>query len=240
MQGIDKYVIMSNHIYLLISLNSANGRSGTPVPTFNNNANSEISRGLQTKNGDKMELPKRKPKRLANYDYSLNGAYFITICTLYHAQILSEIVGTGVLDRPKIELSQYGIISDEQIKIMNDFYDSISVDKYVIMLNHIHLLISLNSANGRSRMPVPTVGNWDLCCGRSGTPVPTFINNANSEISKFVGTFKRLTNKKYGNNIWQSSFYDHVIRSEQDYREIWDYIVGNPAKWREDRFYINR
>ena len=90
------------------------------------------------------------------------------------------------------------------------------------MSNHIHLLISLNSANGRSR-----------------TPVPTFNNNANSEISKFVGTFKRLTNKKYGKNIWQNSFYDHVIRSEQDYREIWDYIDNNPAKWREDRFYIN-
>ena len=97
-----------------------------------------------------MELPKRKPKRLVNYDYSLNGAYFITICTQNRAQILSVIVGTGVLDRPKIKLSQYGIISDEQIKTMNDFYDYISVDKYIIMPNHIHLLISLNSANGRS------------------------------------------------------------------------------------------
>ena len=184
-------------------------------------------------------LPKRKPNRLENYDYAQNGAYFITICTQNRAQILSEIVGTGILARPKIKLYQYGIISAEQIKTMNDFYDYISVDKYIIMPNHIHLLISLNSANGRSGTPVPTVGKWDLCCGQSGTPVPTFINNANSEISKFVGTFKRLTNKKYGKNVWQNSFYDHVIRSEQDYRDIWEYIENNPAKWREDRFYIN-
>ena len=125
-----------------------------------------------------------------------------------------------VLDRPKIELSQYGVIADEQIKKMNNFYNHISVDKYVVMPNHIHLLISLNFANGRSR-----------------TPVPTIINNANSEISKFVGTFKRFTNKKYGKNIRQRSFYDHIIRGEEDFREIWEYIDGNPQKWLNDRFY---
>ena len=103
---------------------------------------------------------------------------------------------------------------------MNDFYDYISVEKYVIMPNHIHLLISLNFANGRS-----------------GPPVPTIINNANSEISKFVGTFKRFTNKEYGKNIWQRSFYDHIIRGEEDFKEIWEYIDGNPQKWREDRIY---
>ena len=178
-----------------------------------------------------MELPKRKPNRLSNYDYSLNGAYFITICTQNRAQILSEIiVGTGVLDCPKVELLEYGIIADKQIKKMNDFYYYISVDKYVIMPNHIHLLISVKSENGQSRTPVPT--NFNINNAK--------INNKNSLVAKFVGTFKRFTNKQYGKNIWQSRFYDHVIRGEQDYREIWDYIDGNPAKWREDRFYINR
>ena len=165
------------------------------------------------------KLPKRKPARLKEYDYTANGAYFITICTQNRKELLCSIVGTGVLDRPKIELSQYGVIAEEQIKKMNDFYDCISVEKYVIMPNHIHLLISLNSANGRSRPPVPTV-----------------INNANSEISKFVGTFKRFTNKEYGKNIWQRSFYDHIIRGEEDFREIWEYIDGNPQKRRENCF----
>ncbi len=167
-----------------------------------------------------MDLPKRKPNRFRNYDYGKTGAFFITICTLNRAEILCNIVGTGVLDRPKIELSQYGVIADEQIKKMNNFYNHISVDKYVVMPNHIHLLITLNFTNGRSR-----------------TPVPTIINNANSDISKFVGTFKRFTNKEYGENIWQGSFYDHIIRNENDYREIWDYIENNPLKWTEDRFY---
>jgi len=63
------------------------------------------------------------------------------------------------------------------------------------------------------------------------------VNNVNSEISKFVSTFKRFCNKEYGENIWQSRSYDHVIRGERDYREIYEYISNNPGRWVEDRFY---
>ena len=52
-----------------------------------------------------------------------------------------------------------------------------------------------------------------------------------SEIARFVGTFKRFCNKEYGENIWQSRYYDHVIRNQQDYNEIWEYIENNPTKW---------
>lgn len=128
-----------------------------------------------------MDLPKRKPSRLKNYNYNTPGAYFITICTKGRKEILSTIqVGTGVLDRPKNELTTYGKIADEQLKTMSDFYDNISVDKYVIMPNHIHLLLTIkDSPNGRSRTPVPT----------------------NSLVAKFVSTFKRFCNKQYGYNI---------------------------------------
>ena len=46
-----------------------------------------------------------------------------------------------------------------------------------------------------------------------------------------VGTFKRFCNKEYGSNIWQSRYYDHVIRNQQDYNEVWEYIENNPTKW---------
>ena len=96
-----------------------------------------------------MNLPQRKQNRLENYDYSQNGAYFITICTHNRKQILSDIiVGTGVPDCPKIKLLKYGEIADKYIKQLNDFYDDISVDKYVVMPDHIHLL--LNVQNGQS------------------------------------------------------------------------------------------
>ena len=66
------------------------------------------------------------------------------------------------------------------------------------------------------------------------TPVPTKeikIDNKNSAVSKFVSTFKRFCNKEYGENIWQPRYYDHVIRNQQDYNTIWEYIENNPRKW---------
>jgi REP element-mobilizing transposase RayT len=171
-----------------------------------------------------MSLQSRKGTRLKEYNYSENGAYFITICTHNRKQILSNIiVGTGVLDCPKIKLLKYGEIADKYIKQLNDFYDNISVEKYVIMPDHIHLL--LNVQNGQSRTPVPTDFNLK-------------IDNKNSQVAKFVSTFKRFCNKEYGKNIWQSRYYDHVIRNQADYNEIWQYIENNPVRWREDTFYV--
>ena len=99
---------------------------------------------------------------------------------------------------------------------MDAYYDDLSVDAFVIMPNHIHLLLRI-SDNGRSGTPAPTKGN--------------------SVIARFVSTLKRFCNKEYGENIWQRSYHDHVIRDERDYREIWDYIDDNPRKWAEDRYY---
>ena len=162
-----------------------------------------------------MEYPERKPNRLTEYDYSTNGAYFITICTQDRKKILSRIiVGTpvpGCPQVPHVELLPYGQVAEKFIMQMDAFYDYISVDKYVIMPDHIHLLITIHDVNGHP-----------------GTGVPT---ERTSIISRFVGTFKRFCNKEYGMNIWQSRYYDHVIRNQQDYDEIWQYIENNPQKW---------
>ena len=126
-------------------------------------------------------------------------------------------VGTGVLDRPiKTELLNCGKIADKYVKQLNDFYKNISVDTYVIMPDHIHLLLQID--NGQSGPPVPTY------CGEK-------IDNKNSCIAKFVSTFKRFCNKEYGRNIWQTGYYDHVIRNFQDYIETFGYIENNPSNW---------
>ncbi len=165
------------------------------------------------------DLPKRKPTRLNGYDYSSPGAYFITICVKDRKQILSKIiVGDGVLDVPKNQLTQYGLIADKYINQMNNFYDYISVDKHVIMPNHIHLLLSITDfENGTSRTPSPT----------------------NSIVSKFISTFKRFCNKEYGKNIWQRQSNDHIIRGEKDYQKIWEYIDANVLRWEKDCFYTD-
>ncbi|MGM9551920.1 MAG: transposase [Clostridia bacterium] len=168
---------------------------------------------------DEMDLPKRKPTRLKEYDYSTTGMYFITICVKDKKQLLSKIVvGDGVLDVPKNILTEHGIITDRYINQMNSFYDYISVDKYVIMPNHIHLLLSIRNAENVMWM----------------TNSPT-----NSTVPKFVSTLKRFCNKEYGQNIWQRSYHDHIIRGENDYRKIWEYIDTNVIRWEKDCFYTD-
>ena len=165
-----------------------------------------------------MDLPNRKTTRLKDYDYSSPGAYFITICTKDRKEILSNIVGTGVPDGPQNILTQYGKIAEKHILNMTSFYDNLSVDNYVIMPNHIHLLIQIHYT--------------DIKNGPPRTSVPT-----NSVISQFVSTFKRFCNKEYGENIWQPRSNDHIIRNEHDYHNIYDYIATNVIKWNKDCFY---
>ena len=169
-----------------------------------------------------MEKKARKVTRLPDYDYNSAGAYFVTICTKNRRCILSKIVGAGVLDSPKVILTKYGNVAEKQIQAMDALYENLNVDKYVIMPNHIHLLVRI------------------LCVaderGSSGTPTPTY----NAHISRFVSTFKRYCNKQCGEKLWQRGFYDHVIRNDDDYDSIWQYIDENPIKWELDKFYKTR
>ena len=149
-----------------------------------------------------MDRPYRRPNRIPNYDYSQAGSYFITICTRDRIKLLSRIDPSGHLD-----LMSHGYVAEKYIRQMDAFYDHLSVDKYVIMPDHIHLLITLHEAH------------------KAGSGVRT------SPIARFVATFKRFCNKEYGRNIWQERYYDHVIRNQEDYNEVWEYIDNNPRKW---------
>lgn len=158
----------------------------------------------------------RKPNRLKNYDYSSNGAYFVTICTKGRREILGEIVGSGVPDAPAAMLSEYGYVVRNQIDVMKRFYCGIIIDTYIIMPNHIHLTVVVQNAETR---------------GASRTPHPT-----NATLPKLISGLKRFVNKEIGFNIWQASYYDHIIRSETEYQEIIEYIDNNPSKWALDKF----
>ena len=88
-----------------------------------------------------MNLPQRKPTRLKNYDYSQNGYYFITICTKDKRKILCDIVGEGLCALPTVELTDIGKIVNQSIEYINNEYEGILIDKYVIMPNHVHLIL---------------------------------------------------------------------------------------------------
>ena len=159
-------------------------------------------------------LPERKRTRLRNFDYSQNGYYFITICSYNKQCIFSKIVGGGALDAPQNILSEIGKIVEKYILSTNNI-ESIEVDKFVIMPNHIHLILIVQDAGGTSKAPSPT----------------------NNTISRAVSTFKRFVNKEVGQNVFQRSFHDHIIRNQADYLKIWNYIDTNPDKWADDCFY---
>ena len=146
-------------------------------------------------------LPNRKPNRLESFRYTTDGGYFITICTQEHRQILSRITGTPE-DGCRVELTELGQLVKQTILAVPEHYDGASVDRYVIMPNHIHLLLVIKSAGGRI-ISAPTV----------------------------VGSIKRYISRKIGRPVWQKGFYDHVIRSEADYLAHLLYIDENPVKW---------
>jgi len=162
------------------------------------------------------ELPKRKRNRLESYDYSQNGAYFITICTKDKRKLLGT-VGRDDLGTPFVTLSKQGSIAQKNIDLIELHYKCTLVDKYIIMPNHIHMIIVLSILHD----------------GVPRSSRPTAVS-----ISSIVAAFKKFTAKEMGINIWQTSFHDHVIRDEEDYLRIWQYTDENPAKWAEDAYFV--
>ena len=155
-------------------------------------------------------FPERKRNRLKEYDYSQNGMYFVTICTKDKQKILSNIVGGDAHIAPLVELSSYGIIVDKFINSVSISHPNITIEKYVVMPNHIHLLIMIDG---------------------------TMWASSPTTVSSVVRSIKVLTTKQLGKPIFQRSFHDHIIRNDEDYKAIYNYIESNPSKWSEDCFY---
>ena len=175
-------------------------------------------------------LPKRKCIRLKNYDYSQNGTYFITICSHNRESIFAEIfVGQGLCS---CRTTRIGDIVDEEIANLPARYPNIAIYKHVIMPNHIHMIIAINRTQQERRQeqsPCPT----------NTTPNPTVA------IGDIVCALKSITTKRAnqyddikGRKIWQTRYHDHIIRGEEEYLKIWQYVDENPAQWAEDRYYI--
>ena len=141
-------------------------------------------------------VPERKANRLATYNYSQSDVYFITICSKNKRCTFGTIVGGGVPDAPRTRLSPTGKIVARQLGNMIAFYPHVRIEKYVVMPNHIHLLIAIQQGpSGASRTPPPT-------SARASQVIPMLIS-----------TLKRLTNKTAGHALWQRGYYDHIIRS---------------------------
>ena len=153
-----------------------------------------------------MVFPKRKHPRLKNFDYGSDGAYFITICTKNRRCLLSHIVGRGLApaDTCNITYTPLGKIAETQLLLLESRFASLTVDQYVIMPNHIHMLLRIERD------------------GAQGAARPT--------VEQIVRSVKIMIRKKTGVSPFQRSFYEHIIRGYQDYCETWEYIHNNPIK----------
>lgn len=162
-----------------------------------------------------MELPERKHTRLKEYDYSLPGYYYVTI-HLADETVRLSTVGRGLAPAETVvKLTPAGKRIEQQLTLLEERFSCVKVDKHVIMPNHIHMILRLT----------------DQAAGAS--PRPTLMD--------VVGAFKslatRVCNKADntpGRKVFQTSFYEHVIRNEAAYLECWNYIEGNPGKWLEN------
>ena len=170
-----------------------------------------------------MDLPKRKRNRLENWDYSSNGAYFITICTFQRETILGRVVG-AIHESPAsgIDLTRIGKIVRDTVETLPQKFPEIRLEKYVVMPNHVHLLLLIDR-DPRAHRDAP-------------------LQSGRSLISQTIGFFKMNASKKAhaidpGIKLWQRSFHDHIIRNDEDFLRIWGYIETNPIKWHEDCFF---
>jgi REP element-mobilizing transposase RayT len=168
------------------------------------------------------ELPIRKNIRLRNYDYSANGAYFLTICTQNRVHLFGEVdaVGDALCGIPQFCPNPNGS-SEMLVKWINEIHHKFidtEVSKYIIMPNHIHFL---TIKGGRTGPPLHEVISW----------FKTMTTN------DYIRGVKSGKYPRFDKRIWQRNYYEHVIRNEEDYRRHWQYIDQNPARWPDDIYF---
>lgn len=167
-----------------------------------------------------MNLPQRKSIRIKGFDYSTPGAYFVTICTQNRQKLF------GIINNGKSQLNSFGLIVKKEIDNIESHYANVRIDRYIIMPDHLHMIIVISEPFFPAGInPCPTI----KC------DIPNIVGKFKASVTRNVGNaFMHSENKK----IWQTSFYDHVIRNENDYLKICEYIETNALVWNPDDFQI--
>ena len=167
------------------------------------------------------QLPVRKSLRMTHYDYNTPGAYFLTFCTHNRKHFLSHIV-RATAESSEPQLTTYGKIVDAVIKNI-PAHLHVTIDHYVIMPNHVHLIAVITEENILQEI--------------RESPL-----QSRSIMSKLIGYIKMNASKAirqhYGDvTVWQRGYYDHVIRNQEDYVALAEYIQTNPLRWELDKLY---
>lgn len=160
----------------------------------------------------------RRSIRLPEYDYSKEGAYFVTICAKGRQCIFGEIKD-GMMC-----LSKYGMIIENWWNGLSERYTGVVLDRYVVMPNHLHgIIIITDGAIRRGEVPSPLRGAKKHTLGQ-------ILAYYKYQTTKSINEYDNLPGRK----IWQRNYYEHIIRNEKSYDKISQYITENPLYWARD------
>ncbi len=167
-----------------------------------------------------------------SYDYSAPAAYFITICTFRRANLLSEVIGGIVC------LRAAGKIVEQYWLEILERYENVQLDKFVIMPNHFHGILLLDTAGDSPQHSRAEESDQP----RRHSLSQPHMQRRRMLVPRIVGYFKMNSAKRInrmrgtpGERFWQRNYYERVVRSEDELRLIREYIVGNPVSWESDR-----
>ena len=177
------------------------------------------------KDSNMKELPNRKPNRLRGHDYSQSGLYFITVCTKNREELF------GFIKDNQMVLNEYGNIVNQEIEIIPVIRNECVVHEFVVMPNHIHLVVEIKI----------TETQRDDCHRPLRKPTETQRDDCHRPLQRAIANMvqglKGAITRRIGFSPWQRNYHDHIIRNDKDYIRIAEYIINNPARWRDDRFY---
>lgn len=160
--------------------------------------------------------------RCQAWNYSSPGYYFVTTCTTDRKHLFGEIADA------KMHLNAFGNIVAGCWDDLSSHYLNMRPDAFVIMPNHVHMVINL--IGGNPTIPIPGVA--------------VTLSERYHGLSEIVRAFKSFSSRRinqhretHGKRVWQPRFHDRVIRNEQELKRIRRYIMNNPANWNDDRYF---
>jgi putative transposase len=162
----------------------------------------------------------RKSPRLKGYDYSQPNLYFVTICTYRRLHLFGQIK-EGVMYP-----NELGKVVQSEITHLSDYWPTITIDSYVVMPNHLHLIIDVGTpflaSGSKPANHLPTLG--------------TIIGGFKAGITR-IARQRLLIPNNIGSDLWQARYHEHIIRDESAFNQIQTYILENPARWQNDTFF---
>ena len=182
-----------------------------------------------------------KSARLKNWDYGWNAMYFITICTQNREFYFGDIADPYKLGVSTMQLTEIGEIALKYWNEIPKHFPFVELDEFVVMPNHVHGIIVINKTDdGRKDVETPKLGV-------STTRIPNTAAASKkwnpATLGVIINQYKRIctinARKLNPDFAWQSRFYDHIIRDDQSFQKIRDYIYNNPITWTDDKFHNN-